>query len=348
LGLSDKVVIPDIVEALSRLVYADSCCFFWAGDDYQESAVYSQNDGVYKTFDAYQALRASGQLKQIGFDFSEWMRQPTALNTITHERIYLNSAFFSEVTFPCRCRHIIMSVVADRQRGWGAIVLSREPRRKPFTNSEHRVLESFKQHVMHALQPPTQPESAQLHDYHEDDSAVLLVDWKGCLLHCSTNAKKLLRFANNEMMGKQQHASQLGDLLRPLLTRLQRLHCGQPTAQARIETTNRWGRFVWRGYPLESNPGSTTSVGFIVYLQHLKPLQLTTAHGAHALGLSAQQQLIAVRWAAGQSQRQIAQALRIKDSTVVDHIRGIYDRLNVHDSTLLSTRLVEAGKVHAS
>ena len=115
----------------------------------------------------------------------------------------------------------------------------------------------------------------------------LLIPWKGRLLHCSSNAHALLRFTNNEMLGKQPHASQLGELFHPLLTRLQRLHYSQATAEARIETTSMWGRFIWPDYPLEANHSGTSSPGFIVHLQHLKPLQLISTHGAHTLGLSA-------------------------------------------------------------
>ncbi|MEC5385893.1 helix-turn-helix transcriptional regulator [Uliginosibacterium sp. H3] len=338
LGLPDATVMPEIVEGLRSIVDADSGSFFWAGEDFDIAAVYAQKEAVYKTYPAYAALRANGHVRKLQGDFTDWMKGGRYVANTAHiDREFVNSAFYSEVVRPCHCRHVIVSIVDDGRRGWGALMMTREESQTPFSDADWATLEGFKTHVMHALRPPLKA----IHDWTDsNNSATTLVDWNGRILHCSPSFSRLLRFARDETLGPSP--STLPPLLMPLLKRLQHLHKGEPAAEARLDTQNRWGLFLWRGYPLEAGP-TISSPGFIIYGQHQQPRLLTAARGAHQLGLSAQQQLVSLHWAKGRTQREIAQDLRVKESTVIDHLRRVYERLDVRDSTALAERLIVAG-----
>ncbi|HSD36653.1 MAG TPA: LuxR C-terminal-related transcriptional regulator [Rhodocyclaceae bacterium] len=341
LGVPDATVIPEIVEALRQLVAADSGIFYWAGEDFDISAVYAQKEEVYKTYPAYCELRANGQINQVPGDFTDWMRRRRCFaNSARVDRDFVNSAFYFEIVRPSRCRHVVVSLIEDGIRGWGALILTRELGRSPFSETELAAIESFKAHIMHALRHPQHAVSEYLDDA---DAAVILADWYGRMLHCSPSAIRLMRFAQNSTLDGDASPQRLPEMLMPLLGRLQRLSKGEPTAEARIETINQWGRFTWRGYPLDASAGITASPGFILHVQHQQPRLLTSARGAHELGLSAQQQVVSVRWASGETQRDIARELGVKESTVVDHVRRVYERLDVRDCAALATRLTQAG-----
>jgi DNA-binding CsgD family transcriptional regulator len=354
LGVPDATVIPEIVEALRQLVAADSGMFYWAGDDFDISAVYAQKEEVYKTYPAYCDLRANGQINHVPGDFTDWMRRRHCFaNSARVDRDFVNSAFYFEIVRPSRCRHVVVSLIEDGIRGWGALILTRELGRPQFSESELAAIESFKTHIMHALRHPQHPVSEYLDNA---DAAVILADWHGRMLHCSPSAIRLLRFAQNSTLDGDASPQRLPAMLMPLLGRLQRLSKGEPTAEARIESVNQWGRFIWRGYPLDANVGisagssssKTASPGFILHVQHQQPRLLTSARGAHELGLSAQQQVVSVRWANGGAQRDIARELGVKESTVVDHVRRVYERLDVRDCASLAARLTHAGTTSLS
>ncbi|WP_341678284.1 helix-turn-helix transcriptional regulator [Niveibacterium sp. SC-1] len=339
LGLPDTQVMPELVEALREMVGADKGMFFWAGADCEIAALYAQNEAVYRTLDAFAALSGSGHIRALMGDFADWMRGRAHFSNSAHiDRIFTASAFFGEVMVPCHCRHLMVSVVRDAKRGRGCFMMTREPGRKPFDDAEHALLDSFGAHVLHALQPPRHDP-----DYREPAlDAMLLLDWQGRILERSASGDHLLRLAHDQARGGAPVPvlDRLPPALQPLLARLQATQEHRFALPSRIETQNRWGRFRWRLYPLQERGGSAP---LILHLDLQRAATLTLARGAHRLGLSVRQQAVGLRWAAGQTQRQIGAELGIKDSTVIDHLRRIYDRLDVRDHAALASRLRSAG-----
>ncbi|MEC5399179.1 helix-turn-helix transcriptional regulator [Uliginosibacterium sp. H1] len=332
--------MPDIVDALRQMVNADSGSFFWAGEDHDISAVYAQKEEVYASYPAYAALRANGHLRRLHGDFSDWMRGERQFRNSAHlEPAFADSAFYWEVMRPCRCRHVIVSVVHDGRRGWGAVMLTRGPGRPAFSDTEQALLDSFRSHLMHALRPPQQVAGEYVDS---EQGAAMLVDRQGRLQQCSPLAQRLLRFAQDDTLPARGPASLLPLPLQPLLERLRRIGSGAPAAEARIDISNRWGRFVWRGYPVIA-PADGDASQFMLHVHHQQARQIVVARGAHELGLSAQQQIVGLRLAHGMTQRDIARSLSVKESTVIDHVRRIYERLEVRDSGALASRLAAAG-----
>ena len=74
---------------------------------------------------------------------------------------------------------------------------------------------------------------------------------------------------------------------------------------------------------------------YALHLRRDDPLVLRAANAARTLGLTLRQQQICARIADGEEYREIATALGISASTVVDHVRRIHRRLGVRSRTKL-------------
>lgn len=74
---------------------------------------------------------------------------------------------------------------------------------------------------------------------------------------------------------------------------------------------------------------------YALHLRRDEPLGLRAANAARSLGLTPRQQEICSRIADGEEYREIAAALGISASTVVDHVRRIHRRLGVRSRAKL-------------
>jgi DNA-binding CsgD family transcriptional regulator len=223
--------------------------------------------------------------------------------------------------------------VHDNGRGLGCMVLGRSAASRPFVSRDEELIASFNGHLSYALTRPP----CTVEDYLDSGmSAALLVDTSARVLHRSPHGARLLRMVCDDHLLAQPEAASV-PVVRELVDRLLATRQGASEQPPVRRITNRWGRFVWRGYSLGADNPT-----MLLHIQHELPRSTATARGAYALGLSPGQQAVALRLASGVAYRRIAQDLRVKESTVIDHARKLYAKIGVHDAPQLAERLLAA------
>ena len=110
--------------------------------------------------------------------------------------------------------------------------------------------------------------------------------------------------------------------------------------QVALTVDNAWGRFVYEAQPL-APAGPRSAPAIHVTIQHQEPRVVAWRRALGGLHLSIAQTEVCALLRAGYSQPQIAAALSIAPSTVADHVKKIYARLDVHSARELCARIDE-------
>jgi DNA-binding CsgD family transcriptional regulator len=79
---------------------------------------------------------------------------------------------------------------------------------------------------------------------------------------------------------------------------------------------------------------------FALSIEHHAPIAATIDAAASKNGLSERQRRVCIEMLNGASYAEIGRMLDIKESTVVDHVRRIYEKLNVHSRDELKWKLL--------
>jgi len=330
LGFPSESIMPSILRATREIVGADFAHFIWADEHFEIAKVYSECPAAYATLPAYERLRRGEVARLIG-DFSDWMTLSRDFrNSSTVDQALSRSQFYDEVLAPCHARHFIHVVARQGKRGWGSMILVRESRGRQFSDTEHHAVDALGEHIGHAIRCPLQTQGPFSDS---SQSGILIVDWNGRILHQSDSTRRLLLESTDSTREHGCSKPILAPALRDLVMRLKYTSSRENSRPAVTEISNRWGRFVWRAYPLDSDSGCA------LHCQHQEPVMLQMLTGAHIAGLSDRQQLIASRLACGATYRQVAAEIRTKESTVTDSVREIYLKLDVHGIDALNERL---------
>ena len=110
-----------------------------------------------------------------------------------------------------------------------------------------------------------------------------------------------------------------------------------PEALCALTLTNSWGRFEFHAERLE--PVSEASPSLIgVTIQHLVPREVRDLDVLEGYPLSIAQKKVCALLMQRLSQPQIAARLDISTNTVVDHVRKIYLKLDMHSADELRSR----------
>jgi len=334
LGLPSETVIASILRAAREIAGADFGHFIWADEHYHLARVFSECPAAYATLPAYMALQRAGQVSSLIGDFADWMSlRHDFRNSADVDSALSRSQFHDEVLLPCNGRHFIHVVARQGNRGWGSMILMRERGSRSFSDAEQRAIDVFGGHLGHAIRHP----ALQYSSFGDSDrTCVLIADWNNRILHQSSAAQRLVLESVDCTSEHGRSALFLVPVLAELVVRLKCACSGRHARPAVTAIANRWGRFVWRAYPLEGDAGC------VLYCQHQEPKILQMLSGAQIAGLSGRQQLIAARLACGTSYRTVAAELNVKESTVTDSVRQIYQRLDVHSMDGLAHRLSQA------
>jgi DNA-binding NarL/FixJ family response regulator len=116
---------------------------------------------------------------------------------------------------------------------------------------------------------------------------------------------------------------------------------GASRRQVALTVDNAWGRFVFEAEPL-AGVGDAVGPAIHVTIQHHEPRAIAWRRGLDAMPLSVVQREVCTLLRAGYSQAQIAAALSVAPSTVADHVKKIYNKLDVHSVRELCERLERA------
>ena len=254
---------------------------------------------------------------------------------------FFRSALYNEIWRPQGLHTRLEAIVKDaRERPLGSLVLYRGKGDPPFTPRDERLLADMLPYIARGLQG----ESTMALDFvpRRERRAVLSLAADGSITHLSDDAHKMLLLSHGgitpEAAGRRPAGGEFPTLA--LLADQIRSHERASRHQVALTVDNAWGRFVYEAEPLA--PAAAGVAGAIhVSIQHQEPRIVAWRRALAGLHLSIAQTEVCALMRAGYTQQQIAAALSIAPSTVADHVKKIYNRLDVHSARELSARVDE-------
>lgn len=131
----------------------------------------------------------------------------------------------------------------------------------------------------------------------------------------------------------------LPDWLTPLLDAAKRSHREHPDAAPQTERRNASGSIVVRAYRLDALARDARSAIYAFMIEHDGLLAQSLDAACTANQLSKRQCAVCIEMLHGASYAEIGRTLGIKESTVIDHVRRIYEKLNIHSRDELEDKL---------
>lgn len=250
---------------------------------------------------------------------------------IDNPKIYGDNFFqtdlYNLIWRPCEQHHMLCSLVFKDGNLAGRLFLYRSALSKPFNQSDKKIFLQLLPYVSHALH---ENKSCDLQFIDSGHSCLFITDIKGTIIYLSKQAKSLLALATHSNF---KFDYQLPQILPPMLIELVRnlnqIAKGQAAPPPCLTVTNTAGRFIFRAYwldKLNQEPGALVGIS----IEHQEPLALKLLRALQDLPLSPTQKEVALLLAQGVGNEKIGERLHISYTTVKDHIRKIFDKLDIH------------------
>jgi DNA-binding CsgD family transcriptional regulator len=341
LGLPGEQLIPALLEALHRYIPSSRNLFDWTDRQgnliryYFEGPIDAQVARHY--FEEFHNKREAEAMPA----FRQSVMGHAVIRSaaeLANPRFF-RSALYNEIWKPQGLHTRIEAIVRGaRDAPMGSLVLYRESGDPPFDAADEKLLEALVPYIARGLETATALPS----DYVASGGrrAVLSLSGEGRLLHVSQDAHKLLLLSHGgitpESAIRQPEGREYPTLT--LLVEQVRQNSDASRRQVALTVDNAWGRFVFEAEPLAA-VGKVGAAAIHVTIQHLEPRAIAWRRGLDALPLSVAQREVCTLLRAGYTQAEIATTLRVAPSTVADHVRKIYNKLDVHSVHELCMRL---------
>ncbi|MFL9913396.1 helix-turn-helix transcriptional regulator [Paraburkholderia sp. RL17-337-BIB-A] len=329
LGAEPHIVIPHVVETVRTLVGADWGMFFYADEHYALSEMYSQNEAIYAIMPLYmsEVHNTETQADAVGVDFTTAMRRGRGYeNTARNDAALLKSTMYNELYRPMYIRHSLEMTAFDGKRGWGSMTLKRMPNNRPFSERDLADIRPLSRHIAHAL---ACPKARYLNHTENGRSSVIVIDETGKIVLENGVGVRMLALASGEPVTYVRHA-RLPDWLTPLVANFNGIWRGGAAAPPTHERCNAAGRFTFKAYRFDHADAMTDHTLIAIYAEHFAPLALEIETRGFQLGLSERQRQLCTYLLFERPHGDIAQLMGIRESTVIDHVRKIYEKLDVH------------------
>lgn len=257
---------------------------------------------------------------------------------VAHARFY-RSALYNEIWRPQGLHSRIEAIVhGARGKPLGSLVLYRDLGELAFTAAEERLLADVVPYIARGLEAC----AALPHDYvaRPDRRAVLSLSGDGRLLHLSQDAHKMLLLSQGGITPERaSRGAETADFpTLGLLVEQIRRNAGASRRQVAVTVDNAWGRFVFEAEPLAAAAAGVAPAIHVTIHQH-EPRAVSWQRALESLPLSVAQREVCTLLRAGYTQAEIARVLSVAPSTVADHVRKIYGKLDVHSVRELCERL---------
>lgn len=340
LGLPGEQLIPALLEALHRAIPSSRNLFDWT--DARGNLVRYFFEGpidpeiarhYFEEFHNKREVEAMGSFRAAVTGHAT-VRSAAELDSPS----FYKSALYNEIWKPQGLHTRVEAIVKDaRGRPLGSLVLYREKGDPPFSAAEERLLADLVPYVARGLAA----ESTLSLDFvaRRERRAVVNVADDGSLLHLSEDAHKMLLLSHGgitpESAGRKARGTDFSTLA--LIAEQVRTHAGASRHEVALTVDNAWGRFVFEAQPLRALGGAPPAIH--VSIQHQEPRAVAWRRALAGLQLSIAQTEVCALMRAGYTKPQIAAALAIAPSTVADHVKKIYNRLDVHSARELCARV---------
>lgn len=345
LGLTGELLIPALLEALHRVIPSARNLFDWVNADGSISRYYFEGpidpDLARLYFEEFHNKREAEAMPRYVdvIHSSATIRSAEELN---HQRFF-DSALYSEIWRPQRLHYRLEAIVRGRHgRAIGSLVLYREKGDGIFSRADEETLATLVPYVAHGLQQS----SAEPVDFASAGSRAVLVnlDAQGRIVHLSRYAYKVLLLAHGDISpaaAARAPASEDFPTLGLLHRQIARAPGPGPEAPCTLTLNNAWGRFDFRAERLSAVSGAGPALTGIT-IEHLVPREVRDLDALAGSALSITQQKVCAMLLRGWSQARIAAHLGVSATTVTDHVRKIYRKLDLHSADELRARFARA------
>ena len=343
LGLAGELLIPALLEAMHRVIPSARNLFDWVNAEgsiqrYYFEGPIDHNAARLYFEEFYNKREAEAMPKYVDvIRGGATIRSAEELN----HRQFFDSALYNEIWRPQRLHYRLEAIVRGRDsKPLGSLVLYRELGDRIFSKADEETLQTLVRYVAHGLQHSKDHRI----DYATSDRRAVLInlDALGRIVHLSRNAHKVLLLAHGDISPASAAQEPMSENF-PTLTLLYRQlsRPGEPSeALCTLTLTNTWGQFEFRAERLEPIGGADPAL-IGVTIQHLVPREVRDLDALEAYPLSIAQKKVCALLLQGLSQPQIAARLGVSTHTVIDHIRKIYLKLDVHSVDELRLRFGE-------
>lgn len=343
LGLPGEQLIPALLEALHGAIPSLRNLFDWTDADgnlvryFFEGPIDAEVARHYfEEFYNKREAEAMGAFREVVTGHAT-VRSAAELDN----EAFFRSALYNEIWRPQGLRTRIEAIVRDaRGQPLGSLVLYRGKGDPPFTADDERLLADLVPYIARGLAA----ESTMALDFvqRRERRALLSLSSDGAITHLSDDAHKMLLLSHG---GITPHSAGRSPASRDfptlaLLAEQIRQHAHASRHQVALTVDNAWGRFVYDAQPMAA---AQQGLGAAIHvsIQHLEPRAVAWRRALGALHLSIAQAEVCALLRAGYTQQQIGAALGIAPSTVADHVKKIYARLDVHSARELCARIDE-------
>jgi len=175
---------------------------------------------------------------------------------------------------------------------------------------------------------------------HGGRRAMLSLSSEGDIQYVSQNGHKMLLMANGGITPESavRAPSRATFPMLALLADKVRHNHSQNRSATRMMVENAWGRFLFEAEPLQSLDAKAPFT-IHVTVHHDEPRVVAQRRRLGALPISVAQREVCLLVHAGYTQAEIAAELSVAQSTVADHVKKIYAKLDVHSARELRQML---------
>ncbi|MBQ0960779.1 helix-turn-helix transcriptional regulator [Ideonella sp. 4Y11] len=244
---------------------------------------------------------------------------------------FYESALYNEIWRPQRLKTRIETIVRTSSgTPLGSLVLYRGPGDRRFTAADERLLERIAPYIARGLSAPTPTVGAPAYIASPAGLAFVCLGTQGQVTQLSANAHRLLLLAHGDVTPERAAAAPAAESF-PVLATLCRQWLAQRDAfqTCSLQVQNAWGQFVFDGCGLKgTQPDGGAQLH--VTISHREPNIVAARRAVASFDLTHAQQEVCLLLHAGRTQTEAAEQLGVSVATVVDHVRKIYAKLDVH------------------
>lgn len=234
--------------------------------------------------------------------------------------------------------YAVVAPVVQHGKPVAMLCVTRPIVHKAFTAKEQQLCVQLASYLAHGLQAPV----AEIFEYGNPGlSGLVIASLDGTIQYLNDSARRLLALARDSIATARDYPketilpAQVMRLCRDLNAVFQDNNAPPPSCCH----ANAHGCFIFRAYWLnKENPDQGGLIG--VTIEHQEPMVLQLVRAMQPLPLSPVQKEVALLMAQGLTSEQIGRRLQVKLTTVNDHIRKIFTKLDIHHRRELLPKLM--------
>lgn len=343
MGLPPEIFIPAVLEALHGIIPSSRNLFDWVDANGNLVRYYFEGPIDHAIAAHYFEEFHNRREGEVMPTFRQAVNGRSVIRSaeeLDHPGFF-RSALYNEIWRPqglhTRIEAVIKGVLGQPL---GSLVLYRGEGERRFSREDEALLAQAARYVARGLEVPSAGLLGGDFVDRRDRRAVLSLSPDGELLHLSTDALKLLLLSHGGVTPDNvSRAPRREDF--PTLSMLWQHHARSPGLSREgvtLTVENAWGRFVYESAPLAALAPDAPALIHVGICQQ-EPRGVSLRRAIESLPLSPAQREVCALLHSGRSTTEIAAALAVAPSTVADHVKKIYARLDVHSVHEMSARI---------